>query len=95
MDRPSLLGWRVVWQWCVLAVTAFYPIMLNTAKNVRTTVEALERPASPTVHSRTLPDARCGSPTSRISVLDLVVLLVSAALVVAAFPLGARIPWLG
>ena len=41
-ERPGLLGWRVVWQWCVLAVTAFYPIMLNTAKNVRTTVEALE-----------------------------------------------------
>ena len=42
VERPGLLGWRVVWQWCVLAVTAFYPIMLNTAKNVRTTVEALE-----------------------------------------------------
>ena len=41
-ERPGLLGWRVVWQWCVLAVAAFYPIMLNTAKNVRTTVEALE-----------------------------------------------------
>lgn len=42
VDKPGLFGWRVVLQWCVLAVTAFYPIMLNTAKNVRTTVEALE-----------------------------------------------------
>ena len=31
----------------------------------------------------------------RVSALDLAVLLATAALVVAAFPLGARIPWLG
>lgn len=40
--KKGLLGWRVLAQWCRLAVLTFYPIFLNTAKSVRTTVESLE-----------------------------------------------------
>ena len=94
VERPGLLGWRVVWQWCVLAVTAFYPIMLNTAKNVRTTVEALETRGF--TYGASNPAGRSlRLAYLRVSALDLAVLLATAVLVVAAFPLGARIPWLG
>ncbi|AOS61946.1 energy-coupling factor transporter transmembrane component T family protein [Actinoalloteichus hymeniacidonis] len=40
--RRGLLGWRVLVHWSRLVVLCFYPIFLNTAKSVRTTVEALE-----------------------------------------------------
>ena len=79
---------------CVLAVTAFYPIMLNTAKNVRTTVEALETRGF--TYGASNPAGRSlRLAYLRVSALDLAVLLATAVLVVAAFPLGARIPWLG
>ncbi|WP_110589582.1 energy-coupling factor transporter transmembrane component T family protein [Microbacterium suaedae] len=40
--KSGLLGWRHLAHWGTLVVRAFYPIFLNTAKSVRTTVEALE-----------------------------------------------------
>ena len=94
VERPGLLGWRVMGQWCVLAVTAFYPIMLNTAKNVRTTVEALETRGF--TYGASNPAGRSlRLAYLRVSALDLAVLLATAVLVGCAFPLGARIPWLG
>ena len=87
VERPGLLGRRVVWQWCVLAVTAFYPIM-------RTTVEALETRGF--TYGTSNPAARSlRLAYLRVSALDVVVLAVTAVLVVGAFPLGARIPGLG
>ncbi|MDO5677998.1 MAG: energy-coupling factor transporter transmembrane component T, partial [Propionibacteriaceae bacterium] len=41
-EKHGLLGWRTIVHWCKMAILSFYPIFLNTAKNVRTTVEALE-----------------------------------------------------
>ncbi|HHW83810.1 MAG TPA: energy-coupling factor transporter transmembrane protein EcfT, partial [Actinomycetales bacterium] len=41
-ERHGILGWRTVVHWAKMAILSFYPIFLNTAKNVRTTVEALE-----------------------------------------------------
>ncbi|RMI12893.1 energy-coupling factor transporter transmembrane protein EcfT [Cellulomonas triticagri] len=38
----GLLGWRALVHWVLITIRAFYPIFLNTAKSVRTTVEALE-----------------------------------------------------
>lgn len=38
----GILGWRTVAQWAQIAVLSFFPIFLNTARSVRTTVEALE-----------------------------------------------------
>lgn len=40
--RHGVLGWRTIVHWARMAILSFYPIFLNTAKNVRTTVEALE-----------------------------------------------------
>ncbi|HLS14432.1 MAG TPA: energy-coupling factor transporter transmembrane component T [Beutenbergiaceae bacterium] len=40
--RRGILGWRIIYQWVSMAVMSFYPIFLNTARSVRTTVEALE-----------------------------------------------------
>jgi energy-coupling factor transport system permease protein len=39
---PGLLGWRALARGGRIAVQAFYPLILNTAKRTRTTVEALE-----------------------------------------------------
>ena len=38
----GFLGWRTVVRGARIAVQAFYPLVLNTAKRTRTTVEALE-----------------------------------------------------
>ena len=91
VQRPGLLGWRVIVQWCTLAVTAFYPIMLNTAKNVRTTVEALETrgftyaAANPT-------GRRLRLASLRTAPLDWAVLALTVLAVVAAYALGALLP---
>lgn len=90
-QRRGILGWRVILQWCTLAVTAFYPIMLNTAKNVRTTVEALETrgftygAANP--RGRTLRLAYL-----RVTPLDVAVVAASVLAVAAAFWLGVQFP---
>ena len=87
----GILGWRVILRWCTLAVTAFYPIMLNTAKNVRTTVEALETrgftygAANP--RGRTLRLAYL-----RVTALDVAVLAASALTVIGAYWVGGQYP---
>ncbi|QMV41817.1 energy-coupling factor transporter transmembrane component T family protein [Cohnella cholangitidis] len=40
--RKGWLSWRIGYYFCKICVLAFYPTLLNTAKRVRTTVEALE-----------------------------------------------------
>lgn len=42
LPSRGILGWRVVVRTATTVVNAFYPLMLNTAKRTRTTVEALE-----------------------------------------------------
>lgn len=41
-SRKGLLGWRMLVYTGKISVLAFYPLILNTAKRTRTTVEALE-----------------------------------------------------
>lgn len=90
-QRRGFLGWRVILQWCTLAVTAFYPIMLNTAKNVRTTVEALETrgftygAANPRGRSLRL-------AYLRVTSLDVAVVAASVLAVAVAFWLGVQFP---
>ena len=90
-QRRGILGWRVILQWCTLAVTAFYPIMLNTAKNVRTSVEALETrgftygAANPRGRSLRL-------AYLRVTPLDVAVVAASVLAVAAAFWLGVQFP---
>ncbi|MBE9404738.1 energy-coupling factor transporter transmembrane protein EcfT [Brachybacterium sp. Marseille-Q2903] len=87
----GILGWRVILQWCTLAVTAFYPIMLNTAKNVRTTVEALETRGftygAANTSGRTLRLAYL-----RVTALDVAVLAASALTVIGAYWVGGQYP---
>ncbi|MGJ9425489.1 energy-coupling factor transporter transmembrane component T family protein [Nesterenkonia halotolerans] len=87
----GLLGWRTVLHWSVMAVTAFYPIMLNTAKNVRTTVEALEtRGFTYAAHN---PKGRILRLAHlKVRGFDVAVVLTTLALVVLAFAIGAEYP---
>lgn len=90
-EKRGLLGWRVGVQWAQLAVLSFYPIFLNTAKSVRTTVEALETRgfthAASNSRGRELRMAKL-----RIRALDVVVLAVSVVAIVVAFGMGAAWP---
>lgn len=89
--KAGLLGWRHIAHWATIAVRAFYPIFLNTAKSVRTTVEALEARgftfATIDPRGRAI---RIGA--LRIGVLDVVVLAATAVLVAACFAVGAQWP---
>lgn len=85
------LGWRVIVQWCIQAVTAFYPIMLNTAKSVRTTVEALETRGF--TYGASNPRGRqLRLAYLRVTALDVAVLAATALAVIVAFQLGAAYP---
>ena len=70
---------------------AFYPIFLNTAKSVRTTVEALEARGFTfaTIDGR---GRRIRIAGLRYGWLDLGVVVVTAALVAAAFWAGVQWP---
>jgi energy-coupling factor transport system permease protein len=41
-EESGFLGWRQATHWAKLILRSFYPVMLNSAKRTRTTVEALE-----------------------------------------------------
>ena len=41
-ERKGFIGWRMIVYTGKLSILAFYPLILNTAKRTRTTVEALE-----------------------------------------------------
>lgn len=87
----SFLGWRAVVQWVTMATKSFYPIFLNTAKSVRTTVEALE--ARGFTYATMSDDSR----KLRLSYLkvtsrDVLVILVTILLVAFAFWAGKAWP---
>lgn len=89
--RGGLLGWRHLVHWAVLVVRAFYPIFLNTAKSVRTTVEALEARGftAATIDPRAR-EIRLAS--LRVTGLDLAVVAATLAAVVGCHLLGAQWP---
>ena len=82
----GFLGLKALWRWGTWAVQAFYPIFLNTAKSVRTTVESLETRGFTASQGRDLRIARL-----RIGVLDVAVVAVTLVAVVGAFELGALV----
>ncbi|GAB2704273.1 energy-coupling factor transport system permease protein [Microbacterium marinum] len=90
-ERPGLLGWRSGIQFVQMAVLSFYPIFLNTARSVRTTVEALETRgftrSTDAGSSRRLRLARL-----RITPRDVIVPIVTAVGIVAAFSVGEMYP---
>ncbi|MCP3027646.1 energy-coupling factor transporter transmembrane protein EcfT [Halobacillus sp. A5] len=51
-EKSGFLKWKLIYYYIVIVIKAFYPMMLNTAKRTRTTVEALEvRGFSYSLHS--------------------------------------------
>lgn len=90
-EKRGILGWRVGAQWAKLAVLSFYPIFLNTAQSVRTTVEALETRGytHAAAHSN---GRRLRMSKLRIRPLDVIVLVLTAIAIVAAFLIGAAWP---
>lgn len=90
-DRPGLFGWRSLVHWVTLAVLSFYPIFLNTATSVRTTVEALEARGFTfaTIDSRGR-EIRLGR--LRLGALDWVVMAATVLVVVACYRAGTVWP---
>lgn len=87
----GILGWRALVHWVLITIRAFYPIFLNAAKSVRTTVEALEARgftfATIDPRGRAI---RIGS--LRIGRVDVGVLAVTALLIGACYWAGATWP---
>lgn|SRR5690625_790850 len=90
-DRGGILGWRVGVHWVTMAVKCFYPLMLNTAKSVRTTVEALEARGF-TYAAEHPAGRRIRLGYLQISVRDILVLLATGLLLVALFWMGSEYP---
>lgn len=89
--KKGLLGWRVGVQWAQLAVLSFYPIFLNTAKSVRTTVEALETRGF-THGAANANGRRIRMAKLHIRPLDVIVIIVTLFAIAAAFAAGAAWP---
>ncbi|WP_349827060.1 energy-coupling factor transporter transmembrane component T family protein [Brevibacterium litoralis] len=91
VENRGFLGWRVALHWGVLAVTAFYPIMLNTAKNVRTTVEALETRGF--TFSASDPRGRkMRLAYLKVTGFDVLVLGLTALAIMGAYAFGGQFP---
>lgn len=86
-EKPGFLGSRNVIHWASMAIRSFYPIFLNTAQSVRTTVEALETRGFTyaTVDQRGR-DIRLAY--LKVRGLDIAVVAVTLVLVIVAFWAG-------
>lgn len=83
----GFLGLKALWRWGTWAVQAFYPIFLNTAKSVRTTVESLETRGFTADRGRDLRISRL-----HIGAVDYAVVALTLVAVVVAFAAGAAYP---
>lgn len=90
-EKPGLFGWRHLVHWGTLIVKAFYPIFLNTAQSVRTTVEALEARGFTfaTIDGR---GRRIRIGGLRFGWLDLGVVAATGGLIVASYLAGSQWP---
>lgn len=92
LSSPGLLGWRAVARTARTTVEAFYPMMLNTAKRTRTTVEALETRGF--TYAAQSPEARrIRLAHLRVGPFDVAFLTVSVVVAVAAFVIGGAYPY--
>lgn len=88
---PGFLAWRSVVRLVRLVVLAFYPVFLNTAQSVRTTVEALEtRGFTSAVTDGRGRRLRVGH--LQVTGYDVAVIAVTAGAVAVAFWAGAQWP---
>ncbi|HIY85242.1 MAG TPA: energy-coupling factor transporter transmembrane protein EcfT [Candidatus Yaniella excrementavium] len=90
-EKPGFLGFRSIAHWIKMAILAFYPIFLNTAQSVRTTVEALETRGFTyaTVDQR---GRNIRLAYLKVGALDLAVVAVTIILVAGAFWFGQLWP---
>ncbi|HJE85886.1 MAG TPA: energy-coupling factor transporter transmembrane protein EcfT [Corynebacterium amycolatum] len=90
-EKHGFLGWRTVYHWGKMAILGFYPIFLNTALSVRTTVEALETRGFTyaTVDKR---GREIRLSYLKVTFFDVAVVVGSVLLVVGAFWLGNEYP---
>ncbi|MFD6093745.1 energy-coupling factor transporter transmembrane component T family protein [Oerskovia sp. NPDC060338] len=92
--RHGLLGWRTARRVSLIVVESFYPLMLNTAKRTRTTVEALETKGF-TTERRDDAGRRIRLAHLAFGAGDVALLATSLVVVVAAFVVGTTWPVLG
>lgn len=91
LRSKGVLGWRVVVRSARTIVEAFYPMMLNTAKRTRTTVEAPETKGF--TYAMEHPDGRrIRLAYLKVTAPDVVFLGGSVLLVVGCFMVGAGYP---
>lgn len=87
-QRKGLLHWRAIVYMMKIAVFAFYPLILNTAKRTRTTVEALE--VKGFTYALVSPDAkRLKLAYLRVRPLDFIFLAISLLYMIGLFTAGA------
>lgn len=91
----GFLGWRTAACIGTIAVQAFYPLILNTAKRTRTTVEALETRGF-SVTGMTSPEGRrLRTAHLRYTAADGALVAGTVLVIAAAFWLGSAYPVLG
>jgi energy-coupling factor transport system permease protein len=91
----GVLGWRTAARIGTIAVQAFYPLILNTAKRTRTTVEALETRGFSVAGMASAEGRRLRTAHLHYTVVDGALLAGTVALIAAAFWLGTAHPVLG
>ncbi|GAA2231260.1 energy-coupling factor transporter transmembrane component T [Promicromonospora sukumoe] len=85
----GFLGYRTAARIGTIAVQSFYPLMLNTAKRTRTTVEALETRGFTVTGSASTAGRSLRLAHLRLTWADGALLLVTAVVIVAAYWAGA------
>ncbi|APE33223.1 cobalt ABC transporter permease [Nocardia mangyaensis] len=90
-SHRGLLGWRSLLHLSLMLVRSFYPMMLNTAKRTRTTVEALETRGFTFAGENAL-GREIRLAGLRVGPADIGLLVSTAALIAAAFLLGSQFP---
>lgn len=87
-DKKGLINWKMLIYSVKLSVVAFYPLILNTAKRTRTTVEALEiKGFTYAMHDPKVKKLKLSY--LKIKRRDLVFLGLSALYIVAVFYIGS------
>lgn len=88
----GFLGWRTAVRIGTIAVQAFYPLILNTAKRTRTTVEALETRGFSVAGMASSEGRRLRTAHLRYTWADGLMLAGTVLVIVAAFWLGSAYP---
>ncbi|MFD2627507.1 energy-coupling factor transporter transmembrane component T family protein [Oceanobacillus kapialis] len=90
-EKPGFLYVRYVFYYIKICVVAFYPMMLNTAKRTRTTVEALEvRGFTYTLESNVAKDLKLGY--LKMTKYDMQFITITLLVTVSVYTTGFLLP---